>query len=163
MADQLLDGIAIIGLHGRFPGAESVEELWANLVSGKETISFFSDDELTAAGFNPAQLRKVGQYVPARGVLKNAEYFDAAFFGIHPKEAEVIDPQQRVFLEVCWEALERAGYPADRTPGVVGIYAGATFNTYYLHALHAQTELRELMGREHVLARMAAQLAHFPR
>ena len=113
MTEPIIDGIAIIGLHGRFPGAGSVEEVWANLVAGRETISFFSDAELTASGLDPAALRRAGHYVPARGVLKDAECFDAGFFGIHPKEAEVMDPQHRVFLEACWEALEqRAMRPA---------------------------------------------------
>ena len=151
MTEPIIDGIAIIGLHGRFPGAGSVEEFWANLVAGRETISFFSDAELTASGLDPAALRRAGHYVPARGVLKDAECFDAGFFGIHPKEAEVMDPQHRVFLEACWEALERAGYAPGRIQQIVGIYAGATFNTYYLHALHPRPELRELVGHEQVM------------
>jgi amino acid adenylation domain-containing protein len=151
MTESLVDGIAIIGLHGRFPGAGSAEEFWSNLVAGRETISFFSDAELTASGLDPAALRRAGHYVPARGVLKEAECFDAAFFGIHPKEAEVMDPQHRVFLEACWEALERAGYAPGRIQGAVGVYAGATFNTYYLHALHPRPELRELVGQEQVM------------
>ena len=151
MTEPIIDGIAIIGLHGRFPGAGSVEEFWANLVAGRETVSFFSDAELTASGLDPAALRRAGHYVPARGVLRDAECFDAGFFGIHPKEAEVMDPQHRVFLEACWEALERAGYAPGRIQEVVGIYAGATFNTYYLHALHPRPELRELVGDEQVM------------
>src|ERR1041385_8128369 len=151
MTESILEGIAIIGLHGRFPGADSVDEFWANLVAGRESISFFSDDDLSTAGLDPAALRRAGRYVPARGVLKDAESFDAGFFGIHPKEAEVMDPQQRVFLEVCWEALRRAGYAPGRIQGAVGVFAGATFNTYYLHALHPRPELRELVGPEQVM------------
>ncbi len=83
-----------------------------------------------------AALRSRGQYVAARGVLKDADCFDAAFFGIHPKEAEVMDPQQRVFLETCWSALERPATLPIRCARPVGVFAGATFNTYYLHALH---------------------------
>ena len=83
-------------------------------------ISFFSDDDLTASGLDPAALRRAGHYVPARGVLKDAECFDAGFFGIHPKEAEVMDPQHRVFLEACWEALERAGYAPGPNSGSRG-------------------------------------------
>src|SRR6185503_17283323 len=151
MTEAILEGIAIIGVHGRFPGADSVDAFWANLVAGRENISFFTDAELAAGGLDAAALRRAGPYVPARGVLKDAECFDAAFFGIHPKEAEVMDPQQRVFLEVCWEALERAGYAPGRISGAVGVYAGATFNTYYLHALHPRPELRELVGHEQVM------------
>src|SRR5262245_16801165 len=110
MSEKQYEGIAIIGMAGRFPGAENVEEFWANLVAGRECVSFFSDAELRESGLDPEGLRSRGHYVPARGVLKEADCFDAAFFGIHPKEAEVMDPQQRVFLEGCWTALERAGY-----------------------------------------------------
>ena len=151
MSDSLVESIAIVGLHGRFPGARTVDELWANLIAGRESISFFSDAELAEAGLNPAALARTGHYVPARGILEDAEYFDAAFFGIHPKEAEVMDPQQRVFLEGCWEALERAGYAPTRIRGAVGVYAGATHNTYYLHHLHGLPELRELVGSEQVM------------
>ena len=150
-SEQILEGVAIIGVHGRFPGAGSTEEFWDNLVAGRDTMSFFSDADLIASGLDPAVLRQAGTYVPARGVLKDAECFDAAFFGIHPKEAEVMDPQHRVFLEACWEALERAGYAPGRIQGSVGVYAGAMYNTYYLSALHPRPELRELVGHEQVM------------
>ena len=151
MREEHYEGVAIIGMAGRFPGAESVEELWANLVAGRETVSMFSDAELAEAGLDPAALRRRGQYVPARGVLRDADCFDAAFFGIHPKEAEVMDPQQRVFLEACWTALERAGYAPSRMNGAVGVFAGATFNTYYQHALQTRPELIELVGSDLVM------------
>jgi acyl transferase domain-containing protein/non-ribosomal peptide synthetase component F/glutamate-1-semialdehyde aminotransferase/thioesterase domain-containing protein/acyl carrier protein len=158
MTDEQHDGIAIIGMAGRFPGANSVEELWANLVAGTESVSFFNDAELSASGLDPAALARQGHYVPARGVLDHADCFDAAFFGIRPKEAEVMDPQQRVFLEACWSALERAGYAPGRTgsagahdDSTIGVFAGATFNTFYLHALHDQTELRELVGADAIM------------
>ena len=91
MGEEQYEGIAIIGLAGRFPGAESVEELWANLVAGKEGISFFSDAELAESGLDAVELKRRGPYVPARGVLKGADCFDAAFFGLRPKEAEVME------------------------------------------------------------------------
>ena len=97
-----------------FPGADSVEDLWQNLAAGRDTISFFTDDELAEAGLDVESLKASGHYVPARGVIRDAECFDRGFFGIHPKEAEVMDPQHRVFLEGCWEALERSGYAPDR-------------------------------------------------
>ena len=81
--EQHYEGIAIIGMAGRFPGAESIEEFWANLVAGRENVSFFDDSELAASGLDAAELRRRGQYVPARGVLKDADCFDAAFFGIN--------------------------------------------------------------------------------
>jgi amino acid adenylation domain-containing protein len=149
--EEQYEGIAVVGMAGRFPGAESVEEFWANLVAGKESISVFSDAELAEAGLDAAALKLRGQYVPTRGVLKNADCFDAAFFGIHPKEAEVMDPQQRVFLEACWTALERAGYGPNQVQGAVGVFAGATFNTYYLHALHQRPDLIDLVGSDFVM------------
>jgi amino acid adenylation domain-containing protein len=146
--EQQYEGIAIVGMAGRFPGAENVEEFWANLVAGRESISFFNDSELAASGLDAAELRRRGQYVPARGVLKDADCFDAAFFGVNPKEAEVMDPQQRVFLEACWEALERAGYAPNRMNGSVSVFAGASTNTYVQHALEPRPELMELVGAD---------------
>ncbi len=83
--------------------------------------------------------------------MRDAECFDRGFFGIHPKEAEVMDPQHRVFLEGCWEALERSGYAPGRISVPVGIYCGATFNTYFMHALSNRPELIELVGRDQVM------------
>src|ERR1700682_4450271 len=149
--ERLLEGIAIIGMAGRFPGAEIVEEFWANLVAGRETISFFNDTELAVSGLDAAELKRRGQYVAARGVLKDADCFDAAFFGINPKEAEVMDPQQRVFLEACWAALECAGYAPDKMAGSVGVFAGASTNTYVHYALEPRPELMELVGSDLVM------------
>jgi amino acid adenylation domain-containing protein len=151
MSVDRYEGIGIIGMAGRFPGAESVEEFWANLVAGKESVSYFTDEELSESGLNPTELRRRGRYVPARGLLKNAECFDAAFFGVHPKEAEVMDPQQRIFLEMCWAALERAGYPPNQAPCTVAVFGGATYNTYYQHALAGRPDLIELVGSDLVM------------
>ena len=148
---QQYEGIAIIEMAGRFPGADTVEEFWQNLVAGKESVSFFTDAELVACGLDPEALRQRGNYIPARGVLKDADCFDAAFFGIHPKEAEVMDPQQRVFLEACWTALERSGYAPNRMQGSVGVFAGVTFNTYYQHALQGRSDLIDLVGSDFVM------------
>src|SRR3984957_12968629 len=149
--EQQFEGIAIVGMAGRFPGAGSVEEFWGNLVAGRESISFFNDEELAASGLDAAELKRRGQYVAARGVLKDADCFDAAFFGVNPKEAEVMDPQQRVFLETCWAALERAGYAPDKMAGSVGVFAGASTNTYVHHALEPRPELMELVGADLVM------------
>jgi amino acid adenylation domain-containing protein len=152
MSDELqYDGIAIIGMAGRFPGADSVEEFWENLVQGRESVSFFTDAELAESGLDAPALRKRGNYIAARGVLKDADCFDAAFFGIHPKEAEVMDPQQRLFLETCWAALERAGYAPNRVGAVVGVFGGVSFNTYFMHALHPRPDLIDLVGPELVM------------
>ena len=108
---------------GRFPGRGDVGELWSNLRAGVETITFFTDDELRAAGVPEAQFADPS-YVRARGVLDDADRFDAGFFGYSPREAELIDPQQRLFLECAWEALEHAGYDPERYAGPVGVFAG---------------------------------------
>jgi amino acid adenylation domain-containing protein len=149
--DSQYDGIAIIGMAGRFPGADSVEEFWDNLVQGRESVSFFSDAELRDSGLDPDAFRSRGRYVAARGLLKDIECFDAAFFGIHPREAEVMDPQQRIFLETCWIALERAGYAPNRIDAIVGVFGGVSFNTFYLYALHGRPDLLEMVGPEQVM------------
>ena len=142
-----VNGVAIIGLSGRFPGASNVLEFWQNLVNGVDSISDFSDEQLAAAGLPVVQLRQDSNWVTARGVLNRAEWFDASFFNIGAKEAEVTDPQQRIFLEAAWEALEDAGYDPARVKGYVGVYAGSGSNYYYLSNLHPQTDLINLVGK----------------
>jgi len=132
--------IAIVGLAGRFPGAESPAELWDNLVHGVESIRQFSDAELAAMGVDPALIQTPG-YVPAAGVLSNSKAFDAAFFGYAPREVELMDPQQRVFLECAWSALEDAGLPPAQAPGVVGVFAGSGPSSYLLFNLASHPEL----------------------
>jgi phthiocerol/phenolphthiocerol synthesis type-I polyketide synthase E len=129
-----LDPVAIIGMAGRFPGASSVDELWANLRDGKEGIAHFSDEELVESGVDPALLGR-DNYVRAKGVLAEADRFDAAFFGYSPREAEIMDPQQRVFLECAWQALEAAGYDPREFRGRIGVFAGASLNSYLLFNL----------------------------
>lgn len=121
--------IAIVGMAGRFPGADDLETFWSNLKQGVETLTFFTETELEARGADLRQLRAPG-YVKAARELNRSEWFDAGFFGISPREAEVIDPQQRVFLESSWHALEDAGCDTERFPGVVGVYAGARMPGY---------------------------------
>src|ERR1044071_1278025 len=110
-------GIAVIGMAGRFPGAANVEEFWRNLRDGVESISFFTEQEMIAAGVDPARVRNP-DYVNARGVLEGVELFDTAFFRITPRDAEITDPQQRIFLECAWEALENAGYNCEKFDGL---------------------------------------------
>jgi amino acid adenylation domain-containing protein len=127
-ANHLGEGVAIVGMAGRFPGARSVEELWGNLIAGRECISRFAPEQLDPS--IPADLRSHPRYVAARGVVADADRFDAAFFGISPAEALLMDPQQRVLLELCWNALEHAGVDPSRFAGSVGVYAGTSNNTY---------------------------------
>ncbi|HJU27239.1 MAG TPA: polyketide synthase, partial [Rhodanobacteraceae bacterium] len=123
-----IEGVAIVGIAGRWPGAASLEEFWANLLAGRESITRFTPEELSP--LVPAGLRSHPRYVRARGVLADADRFDAAFFGVPKGEALLMDPQQRVFLELCWNALEHAGVDPQRFAGSVGVYAGTSNNTY---------------------------------
>ncbi|MGJ7615325.1 MULTISPECIES: amino acid adenylation domain-containing protein [unclassified Variovorax] len=143
------DAVALIGTAGRFPGAADVEQFWANLVAGRDTISFF-DDATLDAGVSQA-LRSDATYVRARGVIDGIEDFDAAFFGIGPKEAQLMDPQQRVFLEICWECIERAGYVPDAAPGPVGVYAGMYNATYFQRHVSTRPDLVEPVGEFQVM------------
>ena len=136
--------IALVGMAGRFPGADDVEAFWANLRDGRESIRFFDDAELDAGV--SAALRADPDYVRARGVIEGADRFDAAFFGINPKEATLMDPQQRVFLEICWECLERAGYAPDRQQRPVGVFAGMHNATYFQRHVAPRADLIDAVG-----------------
>ena len=137
--------IAVIGMNGRFPGAGNIEEFWRNLRDGVESIIRFTDEEQIAAGVSPAVL-KLPNYVNAGTVLEDPDLFDAAFFGYSPREAEIIDPQQRLFLECAWHALESAGYDADQYDGRIGVYASISLNTYLLFYLYSNPELVNSVG-----------------
>src|SRR5215468_3377407 len=129
--------IAIIGMSCRFPGAATAEEFWTNLCHGVESITFFSEQELVAAGVAPALVANPN-YVKAAPMLRDVEMFDASFFGYSPKDAALMDPQQRLFLEVCWEAFEQAGYDPAGYPGKVGVLSsgGGVVASYLLAKLH---------------------------
>ena len=125
--------IAIIGMSGRFPGAKNIEEYWQNLRDGIESISFFGKQELE---LDDTTLLNQPNYVNAGAFLPGVEEFDASFFGYSAKEAEIMDPQQRIFLECAWEALETAGYNPQTYSGAVGVYAGSGMNTYLINNVH---------------------------
>jgi phthiocerol/phenolphthiocerol synthesis type-I polyketide synthase E len=131
-AQYSASGVAIIGMSGRFPGAKNVDKFWQNLRDGVESIAFFSEEELLAAGVNPEILERP-DYVKARGIIQDAELFDASFFGFNPTEASVLDPQQRLFMECAWEAIEVAGYDPETYGGLIGVFAGASMSTYLLN------------------------------
>lgn len=141
--------VALISMAGRFPGATDVEQFWENLCEGRDSISFFNDESLDLSV--SAALRTDPTYVKARGVISDVEMFDAAFFGINPKEAQLMDPQQRVFLEICWECIERAGYAPDQCPGTVGVYAGMNNATYFLQHVQQHPALVEAVGAFQVM------------
>jgi acyl transferase domain-containing protein/glutamate-1-semialdehyde aminotransferase len=140
------DGIAIIGMAGRFPGARTPAELWRNLLEARETITRFGADELEPADAEEMAARLDPAYVAARGILEDVDKFDAGFFGFTPREAEVLDPQQRLFLETAWEALEDAGHDPRFFPGSIGVYAGASNNTYFAANLLKRKDVTDLVG-----------------
>jgi acyl transferase domain-containing protein/thioesterase domain-containing protein len=140
-----LEGIAVVGMAGRFPAADSVDEFWRNLRDGVESITFFTDEELLAIGVSPAQF-EAPAYVKAKAVLKGVEMFDAQFFGYSPREVEILDPQHRLFLECAWEALENAGYDPETYHGKIGVFAGTAVSSYLLNNLLANPEALILMG-----------------
>jgi acyl transferase domain-containing protein len=127
VADEF--GVAIIGMAGRFPGAPDVSTLWSNLANGVESIATFTDDELLEAGV-PRQLFERPGYVRRTGVIDGVELFDPATFGLNARDAALLDPQHRVFLECVWEALEHAGYDPARVDDPIGVYAGAGMSTH---------------------------------
>ncbi|MCL6754534.1 SDR family NAD(P)-dependent oxidoreductase [Nostoc sp. CCCryo 231-06] len=132
--------VAVIGISGRFPGSKSVDEFWQNLINGVELVSAFSDPA--------AKNRKntSNKTIKAGSILENVELFDAAFFGFNPREAEIMDPQHRLFLECAWEALENAGYDSERVEKAIGVYAGIGMGYYLYHNLFPHQELMKSIG-----------------
>ena len=130
------NAIAVIGMDCRFPKANSTEEYWDNLVKGKECITFLSDDELRRAGVSEETIHNPN-YVRAAGLIDGADLFDAGFFGYTPTEAMHMDPQQCLFLETCWHALEDAGYNPYTYPGAVAVFGGTRLSTYYVNFMAA--------------------------
>src|SRR6266480_1526225 len=134
--------IAIIGMSGRFPGAQTVEAFWQNVAAGVKSIRFFTMEELAAEGVDPALLQHPN-YVKAGAVLEGFERFDAAFFGFAPREAELMDPQHRLFLECAWEALEDAAYDPETYRGLVGVFGGTGFSSYLMYNLYLNPEIMD--------------------
>ncbi len=157
--------IAIIGLNGRFPGAPTIASFWQVLVEGRETTHFFLDAELDATV--PDTLRRDPNYVAARGILDDADRFDAHFFGLPPTVAQVMDPQQRIFLEIAAETLEQTGYSSPRFEGRVGVFAGCHNNSYYLNNVLTNPQAVDAVGpfqamtlneKDYIATRTAYQL-----
>ncbi len=163
--DASAASVAIIGMAVRLPGAPDLDALWRNLASATESVSFFPAAELAAAGV-PQALLDHPNYVRARAVLDDVEQFDASFFGYGARDAEIIDPQQRLFLECAWEALEHAGYDAARCQGHVGVFGGTSISTYLLNLL-TNRHIAETVGayrlmlandKDHLTMRVAHKL-----
>ena len=139
------ESVAIIGLSGRFPKSRNLDTFWRNIRDGVECISFFSEAELIDAGMDPAEIGNPG-FVNAGAVLEDLDQFDASFFGYSPRDAEIMDPQQRVFLEAAFHALEDAAYNPFTYDGLIGVFAGSGMSSYLLDlyadpALLAQTSM----------------------
>ncbi|MDR5726167.1 MAG: polyketide synthase, partial [Terriglobia bacterium] len=137
--------IAIVGMAGRFPGAQNVDAFWRNLRDGVESIRTLTDAELYAAGVSEEDLANP-EYVKAAAVLEDFDLFDASFFGFSPRDAAIMDPQHRHFLECAWEAIENAGHTPDGFAGSIGVFAGSGMNAYMLHNLMQNRQLRESAG-----------------
>jgi acyl transferase domain-containing protein/acyl carrier protein len=131
--------IAVIGISGRFPGGATVDDFWDNLKNGVELTSVFPSSKAVKSNGSK-------QPIKAGAVLDDVERFDASFFGFNPREAEVMDPQHRLFLECAWEALENAGYDSEREERPIGVYAGVGMSTYLLYNLSPNQELMESAG-----------------
>jgi acyl transferase domain-containing protein/acyl carrier protein len=156
--------IAIIGIAGRFPRAGNPEELWRRLSNGEDCISFFNDEELRIEGVDE-RLLSLSNYVRASPVIEGIEYFDAAFFGVTPRDAELMDPQHRLFMESCWEALENAGYDPSRYSRDIGLFAGARTDTYLIANLASHKDIVESVGPFHLglgndLAFLTTRISH---
>jgi acyl transferase domain-containing protein/thioesterase domain-containing protein len=137
--------IAVVGMAGRFPGARNIDEFWRNLRDGVESIRPLSDSELLAAGAGPDELSH-SDYVKAAAVLDDIDMFDASFFGFSPKDASIMDPQHRHFLECAWEAIESAGYAPESFSGSIGVFAGSGMNAYMVHNLLHNRRLMDSAG-----------------
>ncbi|MEO0820267.1 MAG: SDR family NAD(P)-dependent oxidoreductase [Pseudomonadota bacterium] len=137
--------VAVVGLAGRFPDAPDLDAFWANIRDGHESLRRFSDAQIAAAGV-PEAVRRDPAFVPKGTVLDDSGHFDAAFFGVSPGEAQVMDPQHRIFLEVAWEALEQAGYAPDGIEDPVGVYAGVSMNGYLFNHILSDRSVAEAAG-----------------
>jgi amino acid adenylation domain-containing protein len=141
--------IAVISMAGKWPGANNVAAFWDLLKSGRETTSFFTDAELDPNISD--EIKNNPAYVKARGVIDDAAGFDAGFFNIAPRLAQLMDPQQRIFLEIAWDALEASGYPPQNYSGLIGVYAGSNNNTYYYNNVLTNPALVEQAGAFNVM------------
>ncbi len=137
--------VAIVGLAGRFPGAVDIPAFWRNLRDGVESVRPLQESELLAAGVS-ADVLADPNYVRAAAVLDKVDQFDAGFFGFSPKEASILDPQHRHFLECAWEALEDAGHPPEGFGGSIGVFAGCGMNAYFMFNLLTNPKLVDSVG-----------------
>ena len=142
--------VAVVGMAGRFPAAADLDEFWRNLRDGVDAVRALTDEELLAAGV-PSALFARPDYVKAAAPIDGVELFDASFFGFSPREAELLDPQVRVFMECAWEALESAGYVAEAYDGWIGLFAGVSLPAYLMSNLSPHRELAAEVGNFHLM------------
>jgi acyl transferase domain-containing protein/thioesterase domain-containing protein/acyl carrier protein len=146
MSDSKSEGdIAIVGIALRFPGASTAKQFWSNLEAGIESVRAFTDGELLAAGASKSEIAQP-RYVKAGVVLEEFDGFDAEFFGFSPKEAAILDPQHRQFLECAWEALEDAGHAPESFEGSIGVFGGCGMGAYFAFNLLTNRDLVEREG-----------------
>ncbi len=144
------DPIAIIGMAGRFPGADSIQEFWRNLCDGVEAFEIVSKSDLVASGLDPSLIES-DDYVAVAAPLNEVESFDATFFGYSPKEIEIMDPQHRIILEAAWSAMEDAGYEPDNAPGITGVFCGVARDGYLINNIVAHPEMRRDSASYHTM------------
>ncbi len=153
--------LAVVGMSGRFPNSPTLDDYWGNLAAGVDMVSFFGKEELAEEGV-PAAVHEKENYVPARAVLDPEVYrqFDADFFDMSPREAELSDPQQRVFLECAWEALEDAACDPERVSGRIGVFASTTGSSYAHHNIASRLDLVSSVGQYQI--RLYNEPDHLP-
>jgi len=139
------NAIAVIGMAGRFPGADSLAEFWENLRRGEESVTTLSEEALAAAGVGGKTLADPA-YVRRAAMLTGIEEFDAEYFGITPYTARMMDPQQRLFLQTSWHALEDSGYDPATYDGAIGVFASSTASGYLMDNLMSHRDTRKLVG-----------------
>ncbi|GAA2978799.1 type I polyketide synthase [Actinokineospora diospyrosa] len=158
--------IAVVGMAGRFPGAVDLDEYWSTIVAGRVGLTRMTRDDLLAAGVS-GDVVDAPSYVPVRGVLTDPEYFDSEFFGIPPREADIMDPQHRLLLQTAWDALESGGLTTNQAFGRVGVFAGAGYNYYLQQQVLARPDIVSAHGllsivlgneKDHLATRIAYRL-----
>lgn len=139
------NAIAVIGMAGKFPGADSLTQFWENLSRGEESVATLSEEALTAAGVSAETLANPA-YVRRAAMLNGIDEFDADFFGMNPYTARMLDPQQRLFLQTAWHAFEDSGYDPAGFDGLVGVFASSTASGYLMDNLMSHRDVRKLVG-----------------
>ena len=139
------EDIAIVGMSVNVPGAAGVDAYWANLRDGVESIRRLSEQELLDAGESPENIARKN-YVPSAAIMDDFDTFDPDFFGFSPKDASILDPQHRKFLEVAWEAMEQAGHPPESIAGDIGVYAGCGMGSYFYFNICSNPDLVDDVG-----------------